>query len=47
MENYQDYNEIVLEALNMYKNSINKSDVWMYETEVKIEKIINHLNKKQ
>ena len=45
MNNYQDYNEIVLEALKMYKNSIKETDVWMYDTENKIDKIIEHLNK--
>ena len=45
MNNYQDYNEIVLEALKMYKNSIKETDVWMYDTESKIDKIIEHLNK--
>ena len=45
MNNYQDYNEIVLEALKMYKNSIKETDVWMYDTENKIDKIIQHLNK--
>ena len=45
MTNYEDYNEIVLEALKMYKNSIKETDVWMYDTENKIDKIIEHLNK--
>ena len=45
MNNYQDYNEIVLEALKMYKSSIKETDVWMYDTENKIDKIIQHLNK--
>ena len=45
MNNYQDYNEIVLEALKMYKNSIKETDVWMYDTENKIDNIIEYLNK--
>ena len=45
MTNYEEYNEIVLEALKMYKNSIKETDVWMYDTENKIDKIIEHLNK--
>ena len=45
MTNYEGYNEIVLEALKMYKNSIKETDVWQYDTENKIDKIIEHLNK--
>ena len=41
-----DYNEIVLEALRMYKNSISKDNSWMFETEDKIDRIMDYLNKK-
>ena len=45
MTNYQDYNDIILEALKMYKSSIKETDVWQYDTERKIDNIINHLLK--
>ena len=45
MTNYEEYNEIVLEALKMYKNSIKETDVWHYDTERKIDNIIKYLLK--
>ena len=40
----EDYNEIVIEALKMYKNNL-KDDVWTYDTQNKIERILTHLEK--
>ena len=40
----EDYNEIVKDALKMYQNSL-KDDVRQYETNNKIERILEHLNK--
>lgn len=40
----EDYNEIVKDALKMYQNSL-KDDVWQYDTNNKIERILEHLNK--
>jgi|TARA_R110002153_G_scaffold18729_4_gene65062 hypothetical protein len=39
----EDYNEIVLEALKMYKNSIGENEVWQYDTINKIDKITEYL----
>ena len=38
----EDYNDIVVEALKMYRNSL-KDDVWTYDTENKINRILTHL----
>ena len=38
----EDYNGIVIEALKMYRNSL-KDDVWTYDTENKINRILTHL----
>jgi len=40
----ENYNEIVIAALKMYQNSL-KDDVWTYDTNSKIERILEHLNK--
>jgi hypothetical protein len=39
----EDYDEIVLEALKMYKNSIGENEVWQYDTINKIDKITEYL----
>ena len=39
----ENYNEIVLEALKMYKNSIGENEVWQYDTINKIDKITEYL----
>ena len=39
----ENYNEIVLEALKMYKNSIGENEVWQYDTINKIDRITEYL----
>lgn len=39
-----DYNEITIEALKFYRNSL-RNNVWSQDTIEKIEKILNHLEK--
>jgi len=39
----ENYNEIVLEALKMYKNSIGENEVWQYDTINKIDAITEYL----